>query len=81
MEDADTAVIIERLDQHDKKLDEVLVQVKKTNGRVTALEMTRAVDEALSKRSETDSATWRTGAIAMACVIVGWVLPHLHLHF
>jgi hypothetical protein len=79
MEDADSAVISERLAQHDRKLDEILAQVKKTNGRVTALEMARAVDEALAKRDKTTYSEVRYAVVALLCVIVGWVLPHLHI--
>lgn len=39
MSPSDVNVIVERLDEHDKKLDEILTQAKATNGRVTALEM------------------------------------------
>lgn len=79
MDDVDTALIVQRLDQHDGKLTEILVQVKKTNGRVTALEMSRAVDEALEKRSRSTFSEARYAFLALACVIVGWVLPHIHL--
>lgn len=39
-------VVVTRLDQQDKTLCEILAEVRKTNGRVTSLEQSRAVGKA-----------------------------------
>lgn len=52
MSEADIAVILNRLDQLEETLKQVHTEVKKTNGRVTDLEMTEARYQGAEKAKE-----------------------------
>lgn len=66
--DAMFATVLARMDEQDRKLDSILSHVEKTNGRVTALEVWRAVVKA---RVGIISA-----GISTAVAVVAWVIEH-----
>lgn len=68
--DATLARILANQDEAARKADKILVQVEKTNGRVTTLETWRAVI--------TEKTAILSGVVAASISVVGWML-HLIL--
>lgn len=71
MTDAQTfQLLIGRLDGQDEKLDEILSEVKRTNGRVTVLERDKAIREDRAER-QVRSSDKRRGLLADVLAGVG----------
>ena len=84
----DTAAILAELKALDEKLDEVHEQVKKTNGRVTDIEIARAVEAGIRieraaqventrvvRAEDLAKEAWiRPGIVAIVCTLLGVVL-------
>lgn len=64
--DAMFGVVVTRLDEQDKTLEEILQQVQKTNARVTSLEQSREVGRA--------QVAIIAGIVSMAIGGTGWLV-------
>lgn len=66
--DAMFATVLARMDEQDRKLDSILGHVEKTNGRVTALEVWKAVIKA--------KVAWASATISAVVAVVAWFIEH-----
>ena len=72
-------VVVARLEGVHEKLDEIYVEVKRTNGRVTLLEQQAAVNKALETR-HMDGRDW-TLRLLLGVIALASVLEPIVLHF
>lgn len=66
--DAMFATVLARMDEQDRKLDSILGHVEKTNGRVTQLEVWRAVVKA--------RVGIMSAGISTVVAVLAWVIEH-----
>lgn len=66
--DAMFATVLARMDEQDRKLDSILAHVEKTNGRVTSLELWRAV-------TKTKLGMISAG-VSAGVAFVAWIIDH-----
>lgn len=82
----DTAVVLYRLERQDEALARIEDHVKRTNGRVTALEKANAVREALNSRevaqsnAEAAKQSWIVPSVVGTVAAFGSVLLSLVVH-